>query len=294
MYPVLSDKNKRQELFNLNSILYSKDNIEEKINSLEKTSYVFKSYNSTINKIKFLYTILNNNKIELFNLKIDNDTYILSEDNYKISEALFRTKAKINTIKDFIKLIVQIYKNILSSNFINTKETRKFNKRIYEYTMNDEYIKNTIINLIKLSIINEDNINKYNKTLFEKYDVLNMININKIKINEYSNLFDNDNNDSDNESDDDDFDDDKHFKDVALFFKNDMKNRLNKNNKLNENDKLFLICKYKNYSDPKIKNIIKIKYEKYYKLLFSDNEYDNNYNNDNDDDENEDNDDNNN
>ena len=186
MYPILSDKFKRNELFSFNSFLYSVDDIEKICQELNNTSYSFKSYDNINNKLKVLHQILNDNKLELLNFDIKNDI-ILSDIQYNLCKAIFRTRtiAKPETNESKLKLIVQLYKNILSSEVILTDIKNKKIKvegkekqiRIYNYKSNDEYINKFINCLIKINYINEENITKYNNLLVEKFDIRNLLSL---------------------------------------------------------------------------------------------------------------------
>ena len=88
--------------------------------------------------------ILSINKLELFNFDMKDD-YILSDIHYNLCKTIFRTHTKKPETKEaFIKLIVQLYKNILSNDAILTEMHQKkdkvngkqIQKRIYNYKLN--------------------------------------------------------------------------------------------------------------------------------------------------------------
>ena len=186
MYPILSDKFKLNELFSFRSFFRSVDDIEKNCQELNNTSYSFKSYDNINNKLKVLHQILNDNKLELLNFDIKNDI-ILSDIQYNLCKAIFRTRtiAKPETNESKLKLIVQLYKNILSSEVILTDIKNKKIKvegkekqiRIYNYKSNDDYINKFINCLIKINYINEENITKYNNLLVEKFDIRNLLSL---------------------------------------------------------------------------------------------------------------------
>ena len=124
VYPFLCDKLKHQELFNLNYFLYSNDAIHDKCNELNDKSFNIKSYDAIPRKIKLLHTILEQNDIQLLEFK--DSKFILTDEQYNLLKILFRTTTKKpETQEKIIKLMVSLYKNILSEQAIETTHIKK-------------------------------------------------------------------------------------------------------------------------------------------------------------------------
>ena len=163
------------EILNYNRLLKTDAYIINKIKQIEKETYKIKCYNTSYHKIKVIFDICKLYNINILDFKCNFDKEIKFTTEFLNYYKIVFNVSKVlqpNNEEQLIKLLVDCYKSLMPSlKIINTSVIKLNNKgqrkRIYNYSLNMDVIKdcNDILNIygfIKENEINENIINNCN------------------------------------------------------------------------------------------------------------------------------------